>query len=158
MNVKVKTSLIIIVTLVIGIFLGAMLNRALIRHKIREAFSMHRPDRLMFFIEEIIQPGPDQREEIRAVAEKHAERMEEMRKRFFKEMEAERESFLKELNPLLTPEQKERLRKGPPGFFPRRRPFPDRRGPWPDRDRPWPKHKRPPQEKHPDEPVPREFE
>ena len=156
MNVKVKTALIIIITLIIGIFLGAMLNRALLRHRIQKTFFMHKPDGLVFFIEEMIQPEPDQRDQIRTIVEKHADRMEEMRERFFKEMEADRESFLKELDPLLTPEQKKRLRRGPPGFFPGRRPFRDRPGPWPDRDRPWPKHKRPPQEKHPDRPVPRE--
>ena len=158
MNVKVKTALIIIITLIIGIFLGAMLNRALLRHKIRKTFSMHRPDKLVFFMEEMIQPEPEQKEQIRAILEKHSSSMQEMRQRFFTEMQAERESFLKKIEPLLTPEQKERLKKGPPGFFPRRRPFPDRQGPRSDRDRPWPKHKRPPKEKHPDKPVPRENE
>jgi hypothetical protein len=158
MNVKVKTALIIIITLIIGVFLGAMLNRALLRHRIRKTFSMHKPDRLVFFIEEMIQPDDDQRDQIRSIVEKHADRMKEMRKRFFKEMEAERESFLKEIEPLLTPEQKERLRHGPPGFFPKRRPFPDHRGPRPEHDRHWPKHKRLPQDKHPDEPFPWEDE
>gem|GEM_PF-406993 len=148
MNVKVKTALIIIITLIIGIFLGAMLNRTLVRYKIHRAFSIHRPDRLPFFMEKMIRPGPGQKEQLRAILEKHSDRMEEMRKQFFSEMVAERESFLKELEPILTPEQKERLKKGPPGFFPRRRPFPYRRGPWPDRDdRPWPKHKPPPDER-----------
>ena len=156
MNVKVKTALIIIITLIIGIFLGAMLNRALIRHKIHKAFSMHRPDQLTFFLEEMIQPTPEQKEQLRAILEKHSDSMKEMRQQFFSEMETERESFFKELEPILTPEHMERLKKGPPGFFPRRRPFRDRRGPWPDPDRPWPKHKRPPKEKYPDKPVPEE--
>jgi hypothetical protein len=154
MNVKVKTALIITITLIIGIFLGAMLNRALLRYKIRQTFAMQRPDRLAFFIEEIIRPEPDQRDQIRTIVEKHASRMEEMRQKFFKEMEAERESFLKAIYPLLTPEQKERLKKGPRGFFPRHRPFPDRRPPWPDRDRPWPQHKPPPDKKPPQKPEP----
>ena len=158
MNVKAKTAVIIIITLIIGIFLGAMLNRALLRHKIRKTFSMHKPDRLGFFMEEMIQPEADQRDQILAIVEKHTERMRELRQQFFSEMQGERESFLKDIDPLLTPEQKERLKKGPPGFFPGRRPFPDRRRPWSDRDRPWPKHKRPPQEKPPDKPIPRENE
>ena len=158
MNVKAKTALIIIITLIIGIFLGAMLNRALLRHKIRKTFSMHKPDRLVFFMEEMIQPNPDQRDQLRSIMEKHAETMKEMRQRFFTEMQAERESFLKDIDPLLTPEQKERLKKGPPGFFPGRRPFPDRRRPWSDRDRPWPKHKRPPKDKLPHKPIPKENE
>ncbi|MFC2164664.1 hypothetical protein ACFLT2_06690 [Acidobacteriota bacterium] len=158
MNVKVKTALIIIITLIIGIFLGAMLNRALLRHRIQKTFSMHKPDRLVFFIEEVIQPEAEQRDQIRAIVEKHAGHMEEMRRKFFTEMQSERESFLKEIEPLLTPEQKERLKKGPRGLFPGRRPFPERRGPRPDREHPWPKHKRPPEEKNPDKPDPRENE
>ncbi len=158
MNVKAKTAVIIIITLIIGIFLGAMLNRALLRHRIRKAFSMHKPDRLVYFMEEMIQPDADQRDQLRAIMEKHAESMQEMRQRFFSEMQAEREAFLKDIDPLLTPEQKKRLKKGPRGFFPGRRPFPDRRGPWPDRDRPRPQHKRPPKEKPPDKLIPRENE
>ena len=156
MNVKVKTALIIIITLIIGIALGAMLNRALLRHRIHKAFAVHKPDRLVYFMEEMIQPEPEQREQLRAILEKHSDKMEEMRQNFFTEMQAERESFLKDLETVLTPDQMERLKKGPPGIFPGRRPFRDRRGPWPDRDRPWPKHKRPPREKPPDKPVPKE--
>lgn len=144
MSVKVKTALIIVITLIIGIALGAMLNRALLRHKIHRAFAMHKPDRLVYFMEEMIQPKPDQKKQLRAILDKHSDHMEEMRTKFFSEMQVERESFLKELETVLTPEQMERLKKGPPGFFPGRRPFRDRRGPWPDRDRPRPKHKRPP--------------
>ena len=109
-------------------------------------------------MEEMLQPEPEQRQQIRAILEKHSDRMKERRQQFFSEMQTEKEAFLKELDPLLTPEQRERLKKGPRGFFPGRPPFRERRGPWPDRDRPWPKHKRPPQEKHPDKPVPRENE
>jgi hypothetical protein len=158
MSVKVKTVLIIIITLIIGIALGAMLNRALLRHKIHRAFSMHKPDRFAYFMEEMIQPEPEQKEQLRAILEKHSDRMEEMRKNFFSEMQAERESFLKELETILTPEQIKRLKKGPPGFFPGRRPFPDQRGPGPDPDHPWPKHKRPPQKRPPDKPFPEEWE
>jgi hypothetical protein len=158
MNVKIKTALIIIITLVIGIALGAMLNRALLRHRIHKAFAVHKPDRLVYFMEEMIQPQPEQREQLRAILEKHSARMEEMRHQFFTKTQAERESFLKELETVLTPEQMKRLKKGPPSFFPGRRPFRDRRGPWPDRDRPWSKHKRPPDKEHPDKPFPKEKE
>ena len=156
MNVKAKTALIIGITLIIGIFLGAMLNRALIRQRIHKVFSIQRPDRCVYFIEDMIRPEPEQREQIRAILEKHSDRMREMRQTYFKEMEAERESFFKELEPILTPEQMERLKKGPPGFIPRRRPFRDRRGPWPEPDSPWPKHKRPPKRRPPDRPFPEE--
>ncbi len=139
MNVKVKTALIIIITLIIGILLGAMLNRALLRHKIQKTFSMHRPDKLVFFMEEMIQPRPDQRNQIRVIVEKYAGRRKEMRQQFFTEMQAERESFMKEIEPLLTLEQIERLKKGPPGLFPGRRPFPGRERPFKKPPRKWPK-------------------
>ena len=74
MNVKTKTALIVIITLIIGIALGAMLNRALIRYRIHKAFDMHRPDRLAFFLEEIIRPEPEQEDQIRAIVEEHSDR------------------------------------------------------------------------------------
>ena len=143
MNIKAKIALIIIVTLIIGVAMGGLLDRALVRRKIRKTFAVRQPDRFVHFMERIIQPEPEQKEQIRAVLQKHASRMEEMRGKFFFDMEAERESLIKDLDPLLTPEQKERLEQGPPGFFPDRRPRPDRRRPF--KEPPW--KKPPPEEK-----------
>lgn len=146
MNTKVKIALIIIVTLVIGIVLGAMLNRALMRHRILRAFADRNPRGMISFIERSIRPDPDQREQIREILEKHRIRAQEIRDRFMEEMQAEFESLEAELDPILTPDQKERLKRHFRGPGRGRRLFPDRRGP-----RMIPPGERPPKEKVPKE-------
>jgi len=129
MNIKVKTALIIMVTLFIGMAAGALINRAVVRHKIQEAFAVHRPDKFVIFMERIIQAEPEQKEKIRAVLMKHAGRMKEMRHKFFTGMQDARESLLKDLKPILTSEQRERLKRKPPLFPPDIRHRRDRRSP-----------------------------
>jgi len=143
MNIKVKIALIIIITLIIGVVMGAMLNRALVRYKIQKTFAVRQPGRFVYFMERIIQPEQEQRDQIRAILKKHAGRTEEMRGRFFSEMQAEKESLLKDLDPILTPKQMKRLKQGPPGFPPDHRPWPERR---PFREPPW--KKPPPEEEY----------
>jgi hypothetical protein len=143
MHTKVKIALIIIVTLAIGIVFGAMLNRALMRHRIQRAFADRNPRGMVSFIERNIRPTPDQREEIRAILEKHRKKTADMREKFMMDMRAEFESLEAELDPILTPEQKERLKRR----F--RDPWRDR-GRFPDQRRHW---RKPPNEKSPKEQI-----
>lgn len=123
MNIKAKTTLIIIITLAIGIVIGAMLNRALSQNRIRRILSRRNPPMFISFYERIIEPDDSQRELIRKILDKYAKRFSEIRTNFGEELESSIESMRAELDPILTPEQKERLKKG----FPGRPPFPDRR-------------------------------
>jgi uncharacterized membrane-anchored protein YhcB (DUF1043 family) len=129
MNIKVKIALIIIVTLVIGIVLGAMLNRAIMRHRIQRAFADRNPVGMVSFMERNIQPAEEQREQIRDILEKHRKKSAEMREKFMMDMKAEFESLEAELDPILTPEQKNRLKRRLRGPWRDPRRFPDRRGP-----------------------------
>lgn len=130
MNTRVKIALIIIVTLAIGIVLGAMLNRALMRYRIHKAFADRNPLGMVSLIERNIRPTPDQREQIREILEKHRKKTAEMREKYMMEMQAELESLEAELDPILTPEQKERLMRRFRGPWRRDHGrFPDRRGP-----------------------------
>jgi len=72
MNIKTKTYFIIIVTLIIGIAIGAMLNRALLQHHIKKTFSSRNPDRLPVFYERILDPNVEQTQKIRSILKKHA--------------------------------------------------------------------------------------
>ncbi|MGD8539780.1 MAG: hypothetical protein PVI66_13775 [Candidatus Aminicenantes bacterium] len=148
MNTKVKIALIIIVTLVIGIVLGAMVNRALLRHKIRRAFDERNPKGMISFIERNIQPTPDQREQIREILKKHRINSQEIREKFMEDMRLEFESLEAELDPILTPEQKNRLKRRFRGPWRDPRRFPDRHGP-----RRKPPGERPPKEKVPEEKI-----
>lgn len=129
MNIKVKTALIIGITLIIGILIGALLNRALLQHRIRRAFSMQTPGFLMTLYERTIEPDAEQSKLIREILEKHVKRMSEIRKNFHSSLQSEFESLRKELDPLLTPEQKKRLMNRVPLPFRRFRRFPDYRRP-----------------------------
>jgi len=113
MNIKTKTTFIIIVTLVIGIAIGAMLNRALLQNHIKRTFSYRNPDRLPIFYERILDPNVEQTQKIRSVLKKHALTVSKIRYNYQEEMLAANESFKTKLYPLLTPAQKSRLNKGP---------------------------------------------
>jgi uncharacterized membrane-anchored protein YhcB (DUF1043 family) len=143
MNTKVKITLIIIVTLVIGIVLGAMLNRTFLRYRIQRAFANRNPVGMVSFMERNIQPTPDQREQIREILEKHRIKSQEIRDRFLEEMQSVFESMETELDPILTPEQKKRLKRRSFGPWRAPRGLPDRRRPW----------RKPPREKPPKEQI-----
>lgn len=143
MNTKAKVALIIIVTLVIGIVLGAMLNRAFLRNRIQRAFADRNPTGMVSFIERNIRPTPEQREQIREILEKHRKKSVEMREKFMMDMQAEFESMEAELDPILTPEQKNRLKRRLHGTWKDRGRFLDRRGP----------RRKPPGEKPPKEQI-----
>ena len=113
MNVKTKTTFIIIVTLIIGIAIGAMLNRALLQHHIKRTFSSRNPERLPVFYERILDPNGEQTQKISSVLKKHALTVSKIRDNYQKEMLAANESFKTKLYPLLTPAQKSRLNRGP---------------------------------------------
>jgi Spy/CpxP family protein refolding chaperone len=146
MNIKVKTTLIIMSTLIIGIIIGALFSRAYLHHRIRRAFTMVNPNRFMIFFEQNISPTPEQSEQIRKIIQKHAKTVSELQKNLRDGMDSSIESLQKELDSVLTPEQKRRLERMMRGrrLWPRRdrRLWPRRDGPFPD-----PQRKLPPPEK-----------
>ena len=122
MNIKVKITFIIIITLAIGIVIGALLNRTLSQNRIKRILERRNPPIFISFYERIIEPDAEQRAKVRKVLNKYAQNLSEIRTNFQEELQSSFESMTAELEPLLTPEQKERLEKGfprPPRFFPR---------------------------------------
>jgi hypothetical protein len=122
MNLKVKITFLIIITLVIGIVIGAMLNRAVSQNRIRRILERRNPPIFISFYERIIEPNADQRDSVRKVLDKYAQRLSKIRTNFQDELQSSFESMKAELEPLLTAEQKERLEEGfprQPRFFPR---------------------------------------
>ena len=121
MNLKVKITFLIIITLIIGIVIGAMINRAVSQNRIKRILERRNPPIFISFYERIIGPEAEQRESVREILDKYAQRFSEIRIDFQEELESSFESMRAELDPLLTPEQKERLERGfprPPRFFP----------------------------------------
>jgi hypothetical protein len=127
MNIKLKMAFIIIATLVIGIFIGALLNRIHTQNRIKSILSRRNPGPFVASFEKIIEPDPAQRKLVRDILDRHAKRISEIRTKSRKELKSSFESMMAELNSVLTPEQKERLEKRKfPGFprFARLHPFP----------------------------------
>jgi hypothetical protein len=128
MNLKVKSSLIIIFTLIIGMLLGGVVVATFLKKDgMRDRIAaMRKPDGFSRRFERIIEPDSSQQEIIREILGKH-----------FNRVKKTSHSLRMELEPILTKEQKERLiqrlgkihRWGPkPGEFPRP-PFDENRRP-----------------------------
>ena len=148
MNMRVKTTIVIIITLIFGIVLGAMLNRTFMHQRIKRAFDAVNPNRFTMILERAIDPTAEQKKQIREILQKHAKNVAELRNNLTDGMQTSMQSLQKELESVLTPEQKERLEK----MVRERRPWMRRDGkPWPRRDGPVPKPQRkvPPEKKAP---------
>ncbi|MCU0287636.1 MAG: hypothetical protein MUF15_14740 [Acidobacteria bacterium] len=109
MNIKVKTTLILIGTLVIGILLGAMLDRALMRMKIKGFLAMRTHKGFVERMEIIIQPASSQKKEVVAVLEKYALQFDTMHEEFKGRIKSLLDSFKNDLTPVLTPEQMKKM-------------------------------------------------
>jgi len=117
MNVKTKTALIIILTLLIGILLGAGLHRLYLQHRLRRIVNLQRPFLMTRMMERVIQPSPKQREEIQKILRRHTQRLLDIRRDFEEKMRKEVEAIRQEIDPLLTPQQKKWLeRRFPPPY------------------------------------------
>ena len=135
MSPLAKSIMVIVVTLAIGIAVGALLDASLARGRIEQVREFRGGSNLLDPLERIIEPtDEEQRERIRAVLMRASARNADVFERTRVEMEAAMDSLRAELEPLLTEEQKARLdRFSPsggrmrPGRGPGRRPFP--RGP-----------------------------
>lgn len=148
MNMKVKTTIVIIITLIFGIVLGALINRTFTHRRIRRAFDAVNPNRFTMILEQAIDPTEEQENQIREILQNHAKQVEELRKKAMEGMETSLQALKKELDSVLTPEQKERLEE----MMKKRPPWMRREGkPWPPREGPFPKPQRkiPPKKKLP---------
>ena len=136
MNVKLKSTIVIVSTLLIGMVLGSVITAAFIKNRTFDRIAELRNERgFVKRIERLIQPDEEQKEQVRGILVRHFDKMhvlgEEMRINF----KAMNDSLIKDLGPILHPEQIERFKKrmermkrfgGPPGK-PHRPPFRDRK-------------------------------
>jgi hypothetical protein len=136
MNVKLKSIIVIVSTLLIGMVLGSVITAAFVKNRAFDRIAEMRNERgFVKRIERLIQPDEDQKEKVREILVEHFDKMhllgEEMRITF----KTMNDSLIKDLEPILHPEQIERFKKrmermkrfgGPPGK-PHRPPFRDRK-------------------------------
>ena len=125
MNNKWKFVTLMILTLVIGIGIGALLNRALIQRHIRHIIQMRTAGLLSPGDRMLLKSAPpEQQKRIREILDRHRKRLGEIHSRFGREIQDSFLTLKKEIDPILTPEQKNQLER----MFPPPPPFPDLRG------------------------------
>lgn len=129
MNIKIKVALSIGITLAIGIFIGALLNRALVQRRIARALAFSNPKTFSLWYENRLGLDPEKSQQIKAILDAHAQTTWEIREEYMQEMQTAGQELHSKLAPLLTPEQKRQLDRGP--FSPGRGPGRDFRPPPP---------------------------
>lgn len=109
MNIKFKTTLFIIFTLIIGMAIGAMLNRAFLHNRVQRVFQKRAPNVFVQSYVEAIKPDQEQQKQITKILDAYAQRMWEIREKNRQDLEILMEAMQAELETVLTPEQMERL-------------------------------------------------
>ncbi len=111
MNIKVKTTLVLLFTLVIGILLGVFLDRTIMRFRFQKRFTeVRQPRGITRMFENLIRPDESQYQPVKAILEKYSQKLHEQREKSFREMNAVMDSMRTELDQILTEEQKARFR------------------------------------------------
>ena len=119
MNIKLKTSLVIVFTLIVGIVIGALANRALLQNRVQRVFSMRSPNAFVQSYLETIKPDAGQEEQIQEILERNGQRISEIRSKSREDLESSMVAMMSELESVLIPEQIKRLEEKTPGGRPR---------------------------------------
>ena len=122
MNIQAKSSLVLILTLIIGVALGVLIDRTVLHQSFETRIERFQsPKGFTHIFERIIEPDSKQMEAIREIVVRHFEKMGEYRHRSRLEMKTLMDSLRLELEPILTMEQKEKLKESLDNM--ERRPF-----------------------------------
>ena len=112
MELKYKSSLIIILTLLIGMILGSVITFTFMkrsRPRIDRIASLRTQHGFIERFERIVQPDGQQREQLRIILQKHFDRMQDVGAQYRIHFFSLTDSLKKDIEPILTSEQKERL-------------------------------------------------
>jgi len=109
MDIKVKTTLVILFTFIIGMVAGSMLTQAFFKYRMKKVLSMRGPEGFANHFERIIDPTPEQREAVRKILYKYGKKLAEEGEKIREQFRSNHEAINKELEAILTPEQKKRL-------------------------------------------------
>ena len=112
MKTQAKTTIILITIFILGILIGIVADRTYVEHQMKKRFTqMRNPQMLKFVLERIIEPNPEQKEKIDEILKKYDDKFADARFSIMKETRTLMDSLRKELEPILTEEQKERLKE-----------------------------------------------
>jgi hypothetical protein len=110
MKTETKTISILITIFILGILLGVVIDRTLVEHQMKSRMKrLRNPGMIGFFLERVIQPTSEQREEIENILDKYADKMFQARQQAMEAAAATMDSLRNDLEPILTEEQKKRM-------------------------------------------------
>lgn len=111
MKATIKSSIILILTLFVGIAIGFELNGIMLRHRFESAQSMRRPGGFVNLFEDIIQPDNNQRQIIEPIILKYHTQIDKISKMNMGKVGELIDSMHAELRPKLSKEQESRLQE-----------------------------------------------
>jgi len=134
MNLQLKSTLIVLATFVLGIWIGFFGDRWLRHPRPFNTQQMRRPEGFIQFNMDLIQPSSQQKDTVHAILSKYYQKFSFVDLRHRKDLTALVDSMYADLSPILTREQRERLQHRRPGRPPQEfgggpRPFPPGGGP-----------------------------
>lgn len=130
MTNSVRAWVLLVVTLCLGITIGVLGGGAMQERRIRRLNDMRRPGGFVEHLQQVIRPTSDsQWNAIRPIIETHARANEERRRSHDMAMRASLDSLKAQLEPMLAPDQRERLARFAPGRRGDGPPMRDGRGP-----------------------------
>jgi len=118
LNIKVKTAIIGVVTLLVGLLLGALIHRAISQERIRKIMDVRTHDGFVRRFERGIIPGNTQRESVKKIIRKYARKFQQINQEQRERVTLMFKEFYEELSEVLTPEQMKHFRRR---FFQQRR-------------------------------------
>ena len=131
MDVKIKSSLVLTATLILGIIIG-VLGSGMIRNYFfeKKMENFRSPRGFIRHLERVIQPDSTQRVQLREKLRSQQQHFDHLSMQFRTEMDSLNEEFQNDLKDILTEEQQERLsrflERGPRPFREGKRKFPHR--------------------------------
>jgi hypothetical protein len=118
LNIKVKTALLGIATLLIGLLLGALIYRSLSQARIKKIMDFRTHEGFVRRFEGGIIPGITQRDTVRKIIKKYAWKFQQINQEQREKITLMFKEFHEELSKVLTPEQMKHFRRR---FFRQRR-------------------------------------
>ncbi|MGB2908608.1 MAG: hypothetical protein WBB73_16020 [Candidatus Aminicenantaceae bacterium] len=119
MSVKTKITTIIVITLFIGVAIGAMLNRALLHRRISRTLAWGNPAAMTVNLERMLSPTDEQSKQIRKILDEYGAVLLKIREESMRETMETMQALEAALAPILTPAQTRYLSRrnfGPRAF------------------------------------------
>lgn len=111
MKTNRKAAFVVVGTLIIGIVIGMLTGDYIRREGFRKFDRMPPSERASRFFEEMVHPSEAQMETMRPILERYTPKIDAIHKNSFEAIKATVDSMMVEMDTLLTPEQKDGLKK-----------------------------------------------